>query len=195
MRLHFMRWILPLQGKHSASPLRLRAVSRSHTASGVSSPARSLRVVDFPVPEAPMMPTASPRRILKEQPCRIFLLPNALWTPRSSNRISESLVTSDVLGSEPVESGIKRPCKDNWNSGRRGGGLIHVHSYTHQVHFHGWRGSGWEDGEINGFASGDGWPNTGLQDSGESGDGREGCGYYVLRQGGICLRRPVSENP
>ena len=36
--------------------------------SGSSSPAMILRIVDLPVPEGPMMPTASPRRILRLAP-------------------------------------------------------------------------------------------------------------------------------
>ena len=36
------------------------------TLSGASRPAIRRSVVDFPVPEPPMMPTASPRRTLKE---------------------------------------------------------------------------------------------------------------------------------
>lgn len=48
----------------------------------------SRSVVLFPVPEPPMMPTASPLLMVMLTPCKIFLLPNDLWTSLSSIRIS-----------------------------------------------------------------------------------------------------------
>ena len=50
----------------------------------------SRRVVDFPVPEPPMMPTASPRRTLMLVPRRICFLPKDLCTLCSSMRTSAS---------------------------------------------------------------------------------------------------------
>mmetsp|Transcript_24339 Transcript_24339/g.63213 ORF Transcript_24339/g.63213 Transcript_24339/m.63213 type:complete len:291 (+) Transcript_24339:369-1241(+) len=77
-----------------SSPMRGCPFTSTCPASGVSRPASRRSVVDFPVPEAPMTPTASPRRILKEQPRRIRLLPKALCTSRSSSSTSLSLLLS-----------------------------------------------------------------------------------------------------
>ena len=52
--------------------------SSSHTASGINKPAMIRRVVDFPVPEPPIMPTASPLRMVMFAPRRMALLPNDL---------------------------------------------------------------------------------------------------------------------
>ena len=60
------------------------------TLSGISSPAITRKVVDLPVPEPPMMPTASPRRILMLLPRRICFLPKDLCTLRSSISTSAS---------------------------------------------------------------------------------------------------------
>ena len=56
----------------------------SHTLSGARSPAISRNVVLFPVPEPPIMPTASPLLMVMLTPFKIFLLPNDLWTSLSS---------------------------------------------------------------------------------------------------------------
>ena len=48
----------------------------------------SLKVVLFPVPDPPMMPTASPRLMVMLTPFRIFLLPKDLCTSFSSIRTS-----------------------------------------------------------------------------------------------------------
>ena len=49
-----------------------------HTASGINKPAMIRRVVDFPVPEPPMIPTASPLRMVMFAPRKMALLPNDL---------------------------------------------------------------------------------------------------------------------
>mmetsp|Transcript_69512 Transcript_69512/g.220047 ORF Transcript_69512/g.220047 Transcript_69512/m.220047 type:complete len:365 (+) Transcript_69512:2263-3357(+) len=72
------------------SPTRFFPITRTSPLSGSISPAMILRIVDLPVPEGPMMPTASPLRILNEAPCRIFFLPKALCTLTHSRSTSES---------------------------------------------------------------------------------------------------------
>eukprot|EP00982_Pelagococcus_subviridis_P009343 30918-Pelagococcus_subviridis.AAC.58 len=56
--------------------------------SGASKPAMILNIVLFPVPDDPMIPTASPRRILKLAPSRTTFLPNFFFTFLSSIRTS-----------------------------------------------------------------------------------------------------------
>lgn len=55
-----------------------RHLVSNRTESGISKPAMIRRVVDLPVPEPPMMPTASPLRMVMFAPRRIALLPNDL---------------------------------------------------------------------------------------------------------------------
>ena len=64
--------VLPLAGWRRLQPAVCGC--RARTLSGSSSPAARRRVVDLPVPLLPMMPTASPRRILKVAPRRMCLL-------------------------------------------------------------------------------------------------------------------------
>mmetsp|Transcript_45380 Transcript_45380/g.135399 ORF Transcript_45380/g.135399 Transcript_45380/m.135399 type:complete len:178 (-) Transcript_45380:203-736(-) len=59
-------------------PVRLWPMMDTSPESGASRPAAMRSVVDLPVPLAPMMPTASPRRIWKLAPCKMALSPNAL---------------------------------------------------------------------------------------------------------------------
>ena len=68
--------------------------------SGGMRPAARRSVVDLPVPEPPMMPTASPRLILKEAPVRTSFVPNFLWTFLNSMRTSLSLSSSIVADVE-----------------------------------------------------------------------------------------------
>mmetsp|Transcript_1638 Transcript_1638/g.3606 ORF Transcript_1638/g.3606 Transcript_1638/m.3606 type:complete len:237 (-) Transcript_1638:364-1074(-) len=56
--------------------------------SGAMSPVMSRRTVDLPVPDGPMMPTASPRLMVKETPFRTCLLPKAFHTSRNSMMVS-----------------------------------------------------------------------------------------------------------
>lgn len=78
-----------------------------HTLSGATRPAMRRSVVDLPVPEPPMMPTASPRRILKLTPRSTSLEPKDLCTSRSSMTTSSSLSvegrgTGAVTGLTPL---------------------------------------------------------------------------------------------
>ena len=59
---------------------------RTSPESGASKPAISRSVVDLPVPLPPMMPTASPRRMVMVASRRICLEPNDLETLMSSMR-------------------------------------------------------------------------------------------------------------
>lgn len=79
--------------------------ARGCTESGARSPAINRRVVDFPVPEPPMIPTVSPRLILMFTPLRIFLFPKDLWTSFSSMRTSLSSVLElgDVSDDVPYD--------------------------------------------------------------------------------------------
>ena len=56
--------------------------------SGINKPAMILRVVDLPVPEPPIIPTASPLRIVIFAPLRMALLPKDLNTFFISMRTS-----------------------------------------------------------------------------------------------------------
>mmetsp|Transcript_2172 Transcript_2172/g.14364 ORF Transcript_2172/g.14364 Transcript_2172/m.14364 type:complete len:168 (-) Transcript_2172:157-660(-) len=59
-----MRSCGPFLDKSSSSTSPCLACPRTSTcpSSGASNPARTFNTVDFPVPDGPMMPTASPRR-------------------------------------------------------------------------------------------------------------------------------------
>ena len=59
--------------QHHTRPATAHA-PHPRTLSGCSRPAASRSAVDLPVPLLPMMPTASPRRILKLAPHRMCLL-------------------------------------------------------------------------------------------------------------------------
>ncbi len=61
----------------------------------------SRSMVLLPVPEPPMIPTASPRLMVMLTPCRIFLLPKDLWTSFSS--MSTSVCCLSCTGSVSAE--------------------------------------------------------------------------------------------
>src|SRR4029079_18665975 len=68
----------------SSSPVRLSPATVTVPVSGRSSPAMTIRSVDLPDPDAPTIPTASPRPILRSMSLRI-------WTraaPRPSDRFT-----------------------------------------------------------------------------------------------------------
>ena len=71
-----------------AASLWRQLFPQNGTLSGINRPAMSRSVVDFPVPEPPIMPTASPRRTLMLVPRRICFLPKDLCTLCSSMRTS-----------------------------------------------------------------------------------------------------------
>ena len=67
----------------------------------------SRNVVLLPVPEPPMIPTASPRLMVMLTPCRIFLLPKDLWTSLSSIRTSSCCLScTDCASAEPPNFGL-----------------------------------------------------------------------------------------
>jgi len=84
-------------------PTRGTPLMRISPLSGASRPAVSRRVVLLPVPDAPMIPTASPRRILKLAPFKMRLSPKDLWTSLNSTSTSASMpvpLLLLVLGAE-----------------------------------------------------------------------------------------------
>lgn len=67
----------------------------------------SRNVVLLPVPEPPMIPTASPRLMVMLTPCRIFLLPKDLWTSFSSIRTSSCCLScTGCVSAEPPNFGL-----------------------------------------------------------------------------------------
>jgi hypothetical protein len=59
------------------------------------------KVVDLPVPDPPMIPTASPRRIFMLQPRRMSLEPKDFQTSRSSISTSESSSRAAACAAAP----------------------------------------------------------------------------------------------
>mmetsp|Transcript_27175 Transcript_27175/g.45458 ORF Transcript_27175/g.45458 Transcript_27175/m.45458 type:complete len:240 (+) Transcript_27175:435-1154(+) len=104
----------------SASPSRVSPIIFTVPLSGISSPAMIFNTVLFPVPDGPMIPTASPLRILKLAPANTDLLPNDLCTSFTSMSTSSSPVASVMVGTTMV----RRWCR----SGAAGSSGINVHT-------------------------------------------------------------------
>mmetsp|Transcript_7100 Transcript_7100/g.22112 ORF Transcript_7100/g.22112 Transcript_7100/m.22112 type:complete len:252 (+) Transcript_7100:819-1574(+) len=80
-----------------AKPSRFLPLMMTSPESGKSNPAMTRSTVDLPVPEGPIIPTASPRLIFNDTPSNTFLLPNCFRTSLSSIKTSSSLILSLLL--------------------------------------------------------------------------------------------------